>query len=255
MATTRASWQWDMRGIGASGLGLTSNNRIIPAHHLLCGAATEKLKDSQFTFRDGHPVGGLFLAFLGVISLGLTYIIFLWNEQTTVILVVVYAPVATASFWLTWRGLRRKTIVIDPASQGVTRELSVLGRKLRTSDLRGAVERVVVVGHETNWHEETRTHRLTGQAPATQHLGFDVALEGPGGLIKLDKADNHQTAEDLAKAVAKAAGLPAFRRGYYLGAPRPGAINKIQTEEAWNLAIQAGIVITGDPTEIEELPS
>lgn len=211
--------------------------------------------ETSLEFRLDKPTArGVPAVLAGAVISALLSIIFLWSERTTPFILTVFGIVLIPCLGLAWLGVRRRKILIDPAQHRVTRLLSALGIVIRRTVLDPQqINRIVVEGHPQDSEASARVRMFRGQDLRWAEPGFAIYLEGPIGRIDLEDSHDHEAAELRALAIAQAAGLPAIRRGYYLGKPRAGEINRIDSEEAWELALTRGVIITGDPTDSGEI--
>ena len=206
---------------------------------------------TSLEFRLDKPTAkGIPALFAGAVIAALLALIAAWPTQPAHIPPVALGMVILPSAALAWIAVRRRKILIDPEQHRVTRQLSALGIVIRRTVLDPQqIDRIVVEGHAEENDTSARVRRFWDQPPRGASPRFAICLEGPIGRLELAGSDDHVAAERQALTVAQAAGLPVIRRGYYLGKPREGAINRIHSEEAWELALTRGVVITGDPSD------
>lgn len=207
--------------------------------------------DAPLQFAIRKPAGVLPAFFAATITAFL-YIIVVWPLSFTLVNSLVLGILSIPSGLLLWASIRRWTIEIDASRAAISSRLDLLGVTVRRKLLGRQIDRVVVAGDPELFDTGAvlRTLRATDD---TGHMGFTVCLEGPGRALKLATFAAREPAEERAREIAGAAGIPAIRRGYYLGKPREGAINRIRSEEAWTLALTRGVVLTGDPDDTSAL--
>jgi hypothetical protein len=227
---------------------IVSSSLVLRCQELLLSASGTSLE-----FKLDRPTArGIPAVFAGAVIATLLVMIF-WTARITPVFLTIVGVVCSPCIWMAWLGVRRRKILIDPAQHRVTSLLSALGIVIRRTDLGPQqIDRIVVEGHS----EDSATGGILTQArgrEATLAPGFAIYLEGLIGRVELEESHDHEAAERRAATIAEAAGLPAIRRGYYLGKPREGAINRIDSEEAWELALTRGVIITGDPTDSGEI--
>jgi hypothetical protein len=199
---------------------------------------------------DKPTARGIPAVLAGAVISALLAVILAWPARLAQVPPVALGMVVLPCAGLAWLGVRRRKILIDPTQHRVTKLLSALGIVIRQTNLDPSrIDRIVVEGHPEDSESSARVQLFRGRDLRWAKPGFAICLEGPVGRIDLEDSHDHEAAEQRALAIAQAAGLPAIRRGYYLGKPREGAINQIHSEEAWELALTRGVVITGDPAD------